>query len=319
MMSDIPVLDFGQICLRKETNNWFSGNASRQLADKLYKAFSTVGFVYIKNHGIPQDKIASIFKLSDDFFQLDHDVKQKYARPASGCGHGWVAFEREKVSPDRPADHKEAFNITEPCNDQRVWPDDKVPGFQKEIHSFFELCGQLSLHILHLMALGLELKDAEIFTDTHKTMESTKNATTLRLLHYPCIKEEDGIKPGQIRCGEHTDYGSITLLFQDEMPGLEVLPLGCEDYIPAPPLPGAIVVNVADLMQRWTADKLKSTRHRVSIPTEECHRRVPRRSLAFFVHPDDDTLVECLDGSEKYPSITAYDYLWQRLNATYEY
>lgn len=79
------------------------------------------------------------------------------------------------------------------------------------------------------------------------------------------------------------------------------------------------MVNVADLMQRWTGDRLKSTRHRVSIPSEECHRRVPRRSLAFFVHPDDDTVIECLDGSQKYPSITAYDYLWQRLKATYEY
>ena len=71
-------------------------------------------------------------------------------------------------------------------------------------------------------------KDAEIFTKTHKAMESTKNATTLRLLHYPSIKEESIIKPGQIRCGEHTDYGSITLLFQDEMPGLEVFPLHFE-------------------------------------------------------------------------------------------
>ena len=60
-------------------------------------------------------------------------------------------------------------------------------------------------------------------------------------------------------------------------------------------------------------------RHRVSIPEEEWHRRVPRRSLAFFVHPDDDTIIKCLDGSEKYPSITAYDYQWERLNATYEY
>lgn len=230
-----------------------------------------------------------------------------------------MAFEREKVSPDRPADHKEAFNITEPHNEQRVWPCDKVPGFQSEMAAFFKLCCDLSLRILHIMALGLQLKDPDVFTSTHKVMESTKNCTTLRLLNYPSINEDSDIKPGQIRCGEHTDYGSITLLFQDDMPGLEVLPLGCTEYIRAPPIPGAIVVNVADLMQRWTADKLKSTRHRVSIPTEECNRRVPRRSLAFFVHPDDDTVVKCLDGSDKYPSITAYDYLWRRLNATYKY
>ncbi|XP_074614192.1 uncharacterized protein LOC141873957 isoform X2 [Acropora palmata] len=280
MESLIPIIDFGQVCIEPADNDCFSENNMQQLAEELQKAFRTVGFAYIKNHGIPSEKIASIFELGDYFFQLDDDIKQKYARPASGSGHGWVAFEREKVSSDRPADRKEAFNITEPCNEQR---------------------------------------DSEIFAKTHKAMESTKNATTLRLLHYPSIKEESDIKPGQIRCGEHTDYGSITLLFQDEMPGLEVLPLGYEEYIAAPPLPGAIVVNVADLMQRWTADKLKSTQHRVSIPAEEFHRHVPRRSLVFFVHPDDETLVKCLDGSEKYPAVTAHNYLWQRLNATYEY
>lgn len=318
MESTIPIIDLSAMCLGKTAES-STALEIRQLADEIYRAFCTVGFVYIKNHGIPREKIDKVFKLCDEFFQLDPTVKQKYARPASGSSHGWVAFEREKVSPDRPADHKEAFNITEPQTHQRAWPDDEVPNFQNEIASFFDICVDLSLKILHIMALGLQLEDPDLFTNTHKIMASSKNSTTLRLLHYPCLPEDKIIKPGQIRCGEHTDYGSITLLFQDNMPGLEVLPLGCSEYVPAPPLPGAIVVNVADLMQRWTGDRLKSTRHRVSIPSEECHRRVPRRSLAFFVHPDDDTVIECLDGSQKYPPITAYDYLWQRLKATYEY
>lgn len=318
-MDKIPMVDFSAMSSLKETPEDCLSAEIKLLADEIYQAFSTVGFVYIKNHGISQAKIDIIFKLCDEFFKLDSAVKQKYARPESGSGHGWVAFERERVCLDRPADHKEAFNITEPQNDQCAWPDDKVSNFHSEIASFFDLCGDLSLRILRVMALGLQLEDPGVFTSTHKIMASTKNCTTLRLLHYPSISEDLIIKPGQIRCGEHTDYGSITLLFQDDMPGLEVLPLGCTEYVPAPPIPGAIVVNVADLMQRWTADLLKSTRHRVSVPAEECHRRVPRRSLAFFVHPDDDTVVKCLDGTEKYPPITAYDYLWQRLNATYEY
>ena len=68
----------------------------------------------------------------------------------------------------------------------------------------------------------IDLKDPEVFTSTHRAMEGTKNCTTLRLLNYPSISQDSVIKPGQIRCGEHTDYGSITLLFQDDMPGLEV-------------------------------------------------------------------------------------------------
>lgn len=258
MESTISIIDLSAMCLGKTTEHSSSSEIS-QLADEIYQAFCTVGFVYIKNHGIPQEKIDTIFKLCDEFFQLDYAVKQKYARPASGSGHGWVAFEREKVSLDRPADHKEAFNITEPQTHQRPWPDKEVPNFQSEIASFFDNCGDLSLKILHIMALGLQLENPGVFTNTHKVMASTKNCTTLRLLHYPCIPQDKLIKPGQIRCGEHTDYGSITLLFQDNMPGLEVLPIGCTEYVPAPPLPGTIVVNVADLMQRWTADQLKST------------------------------------------------------------
>ncbi|XP_015752561.1 PREDICTED: UPF0676 protein C1494.01-like [Acropora digitifera] len=120
MESLIPIIDFGQVCIEPADNDCFSeNNMQQQLAEELQKAFRTVGFAYIKNHGIPSEKIASIFELGDYFFQLDDDIKQKYARPASGSGHGWVAFEREKVSSDRPADRKEAFNITEPCNEQR--------------------------------------------------------------------------------------------------------------------------------------------------------------------------------------------------------
>ncbi|KAJ7340037.1 hypothetical protein OS493_002759, partial [Desmophyllum pertusum] len=83
-------------------------------------------------------------------------------------------------------------------------------------------------------------------------------STALRLLYYPPLPEESNIKPGQVRCGEHSDYGTITLLFQDDIGGLEVLPVNGK-YSPARPIAGTVLVNIGDLMQRWTADKLIST------------------------------------------------------------
>ena len=92
----------------------------------------------------------------------------------------------------------------------------------------------------------------------------------------------------------------------------------CENqYIPATPIPGTIVVNIGDLMQRWTADRLKATKHRVLIPPEELRKRQNRQSMAFFVHPDDEVMIECLDKSNKYQPIGSLEYLNQRFSATY--
>ncbi|CAB4042505.1 UPF0676 -like [Paramuricea clavata] len=123
------------------------------------------------------------------------------------------------------------------------------------------------------------------------------------------------LKEGQIRLGEHSDYGTITLLFQDQSGGLEIRQE--QGFVSARPIEGTILVNIGDLLQRWTNDKLVSTRHRVVIPKEELRRQTARQSVVLFVRPDNDVVIECLDGSGHYPPITALDYLNQRLNATY--
>ncbi|XP_063403485.1 uncharacterized protein LOC134687263 isoform X2 [Mytilus trossulus] len=100
--------------------------------------------------------------------------------------------------------------------------------------------------------------------------------------------------------------------------GLKLDVMNCEDqYVPATPIPGTIVVNIGDLMQRWTADKLKATKHRVLNPSNEQQRRQNRQSMAFFVHPDDKLMIECLDKSNKYEPISSIDYLNSRFKATY--
>ncbi len=142
---------------------------------------------------------------------------------------------------------------------------------------------------------------------------------TLRLLHYSPLGTAP--KPGQIRAGAHSGYGTLTLLFQDEVGGLEVLSTQGE-WIAAPAIPGAVLINTGDLTQRWSNDVFRSTKHRVSLP-QGAKVSFDRYSIAFFCQPDADAEITCLptcqskDNPPKYPPITSGEYLLSRLLATY--
>ncbi|XP_019628255.1 PREDICTED: UPF0676 protein C1494.01-like [Branchiostoma belcheri] len=306
MAEEIPVIDFSAYGL-----SCSEGEASRAeletLAQSLVHTLSTVGFTYLTHVGISQQEVDELFEVSDRFFALPIDVKEKYRRPSDGSRgrHGWVAIERERVAADRPGDLKEAFNMLPPLPPEQTWPNE-LPELEKVGTAFFDKCVQLTLRILEVMAIGLNVPDIPGFLDLHRSMGKGRNSSLLRPLRYPPVP--DCVKDRQIRCGEHTDYGSITLLWQDGAPGLEIETLD-HRWVPVPPIPGTVVVNIGDMMQRWSGDKLRSTPHRVVLPDEEEWRKVPRRSIPFFVHPDDDALLTCLDGSDKYPPMTAEEHL----------
>ncbi|XP_078694051.1 uncharacterized protein LOC144923418 isoform X4 [Branchiostoma floridae x Branchiostoma belcheri] len=306
----IPIVDFSPYSLLKGA---VDEDQLQPLATRLVQAFSTVGFVYLRNHGIPAALVSRTFELADKFFALPEEVKTKFSRPADKS-HGWVCLERERVTMERPGDLKEAFNVRPPHATEKLWPSKEVPEFQQASLQLYDKCRQLSLRIIELMARGLNIQNVSHFLSLHDKIGTAANGTMMRILHYPPLPER--VKPGQIRCAEHTDYGEITILFQDSVGGLEVQ--SCEGkYVPAPPIPNTVVVNIGDLMQRWTADKLASTMHRVLLPETEEGQKSHRRSIAFFVHPNKDTLISSLDGSNKYPPIKAGDYLDERLTSTY--
>ncbi|XP_016376683.1 UPF0676 protein C1494.01-like, partial [Sinocyclocheilus rhinocerous] len=147
----------------------------------------------------------------------------------------------------------------------------------------------------------------------HKHIGSDVNGTTLRTLYYPPVNSTC-VKENQLRCGEHSDYGSITLVFQSSEGGLQVLNRAGE-FISAPSIPGTVLINIADLMQRWTSDVYVSAVHRVLLPP--AGDSSTRQSLAFFVQPDDEAIISCCDGSDKYPPVKSVDYLLSRFNDTY--
>ena len=214
----------------------------------------------------------------------------------------------------KPGDLKEAFNYR-PCDDpEGGWPDSAVQ-FRESNKAVYQRLTDLSYRLLDVLSIGLGL-DKSFMKDCHQYIGTTKCSTTLRTLYYPPIPTDSKIKPGQIRLGEHSDYGSVTLLFQDDVGGLEVkVPGG--DFIPVTPIPGTMLVNIGDLMQRWTSDRLVATKHRVLIPEEELLQKRCRQSVVFFLHPDDDYVVRCLDGSDKYEPISSLDYLKYRFSMTY--
>jgi len=286
---------------------------------KITHAFTDVGFVYLVNHGIPRSRVHSARETAKNFFNAPESKKSRFTRKgaaADGSGssnNGWVRLGSESLNPERPGDYKECFNIT--TEDDMGWPDELVTEFSTEFTSFYQSCSRVASVLLQMMALGLK-QDVEEFSKMHSFNKEIKNATTLRCLYYPPITEKLGLAEGQVRCGEHTDYGSITLLFQDSVGGLEVCSRDGQ-FVPATPIEDSIIVNVGDLMQRWTADKLVSTKHRVLIPPNELTQSTSRMSMAFFVHPDDECVIRCTDGSEKYPAVTSWQYLQDRFNATY--
>lgn len=290
--------------------------AIRIVANEVYRAFSTTGFVYLKNHGISKETVDTVFETFDQFFNLSPEVKAKYAKTDVTSANGWDAVERERLNPDRPGDLKESFDVE--CLDKKfIWPNNELPNFRNTVISFYQTVSDLALRILTVMAVGLEL-EPDAFTRYFKKMGTSEGATQLRYNFYPKVEELKQVKTDQIRCGEHTDYGAITVLFQDSIGGLEVKNVKGQ-FVPAPPIEGTVLVNIADLMQRWTADKLKSSVHRVLIPESEQTRSVARRSLVLFTDPDLNEVIECVDGSNKYPPITTRDWKKKRLLETYSY
>ena len=308
----IPVIDFKDY-KHGIADSDVNCDVLNDLGDQLKKAFKASGFCYIKNHGIDIELINKYFSISRNFFDQPVAEKKPFARLEADRNFGWVAVERERINPERPGDLKEAFNFYPP-DDPHIWPS-KIEDFQQTSKLMFQKCTELGHRICRVLSIGLGLEE-NFLKDTHRLIGHKGNQTTLRSLYYPPILDDWNIKPGQIRLGEHSDYGSITILFQDNIGGLQVEIPGI-GFVPATPIPETAVVNIGDLMQRWTADQLIATKHRVLIPETEMVKKTCRQSVAFFIHPDDDVMIESLDGSNKYEPMTSLDYLKYRFSLTY--
>ncbi|XP_019857326.1 PREDICTED: uncharacterized protein LOC100636424 isoform X2 [Amphimedon queenslandica] len=194
----------------------------KQKVQEIHSAFTTVGFVFITNHGIRRPLVDEAFSVAKKFFELPHESKKKYSRTSTSGNNGYIEMEQEDIDPTKPGDLKEAFNICSPT--ECVYPDDEVSDFKPVMTEILGTSRTLALKILEVMGHALKLQDPQFFVKNHQNLSNTTipSYTTARVLYYPPLPSPAAVKPGQLRCGEHVDYGSITLLFQDPSGGLQI-------------------------------------------------------------------------------------------------
>jgi isopenicillin N synthase-like dioxygenase len=301
----IPVLDFDRFSSGRDRDGF--------VAD-LGAAARGPGFFYLKGHGVDPDLQAQVFAQADAFFGLPVEQKQAVSILKTPHYRGWAHDGLESLDEHSgQKDRKESFNIglDLPEDDPRViagepfrgvnqWPD--LPGFRETMLAYYDAALDLGVRLSRAIALDLGLPE------DHFDCAFIDPLAALRVLHYPPATGAEG----EIGAGAHSDYGVVTLLMTDGEGGLQVKPRG-GDWVDAPHVDGAYVVNIGDCLMRWTNDIYASTPHRVLPPKRQ------RRSVAMFVEANPDVVVEALPGTgaPKYPPIRAADYLMSRLDATY--
>ncbi|MEZ7136768.1 MULTISPECIES: isopenicillin N synthase family oxygenase [Komagataeibacter] len=300
MTHDIPVIDITRL-----RNG--APDERRAVARSIGQACRETGFFYITGHGVDPSMMRGVFDAAHALFALPDAQKEGIARSRVGHNRGYVGYGVERLDTTALPDRKEAFNIGreaegEPAN---AWPD--LPGWRERMLGYFQACQTLGASLHRAFALDLGVSE-DFFADKFR-----HPMATLRLLHY-CAAETEARDDGAPGAGAHTDYGNVTILAVDGVAGLQVRPRG-GDWIDAPAIPGAFVCNIGDCLMRWSNDVYVSTPHRVLKPASE------RYSVAFFLDPDADALVEPIvttaGDTPHYPPITGGDYLRERLTATY--
>lgn len=298
--------------------NFTHGNDTEKanFVHALGKAYETVGFVAIKNHGLSQNLIESLYGQVQEFFALPDKTKKQYEIPGTGGQRGYTSFGKEHAKDSNAGDLKEFWHfgqyLSEEENKGYKYPENidvlELPGFGEIGETCFKALENTGLCVLQAIALYLEL-DEQYFDDYVK-----KGNSILRPIHYPPITNEPKTA---VRAGAHEDINLITLLIGASADGLQILNKKNE-WIPVTVLADHIVVNVGDMLQNLTNGILKSTTHRVVNPPKDKWNQ-SRFSIPFFLHPVSDMpldpLTSCIEkvGEKRFEGITAGKYLYNRL------
>jgi isopenicillin N synthase-like dioxygenase len=314
-MNSLPIIDIAPL-YQDDTH------AAEQTAAAIDQACRQWGFFYIKGHPISAERIDALDQAAKSFFSLP--LIDKLAIDITRTRHhrGYGAIATEQLDPTLPSDLKETFDMGlhlpaehpevvagKPLRGPNRHP--QLPGWQTLLEQHYQDMQALALTLLRAMTPALGVPRA--FFD----QRFVQPVSVLRLIHYP--PRQTATSPAQQGAGAHTDYGCITLLHQDAAGGLQVRAVN-GDWIDAPPIEGTFVVNLGDMMARWSNHLYVSTPHRVISPLG-----VDRYSMPFFAEPHPDTAIECLPGCQDdehpplYPPTTCADFLLSRFADTYAY
>jgi isopenicillin N synthase-like dioxygenase len=298
-----PVIDIGAF-------EHEGGHRAAHIAEAVGSALTDSGFMCIQGHGIDPALISRAFAAAQGFFDRPRADKEMFGYADVAENFGFQGVEAESLDPAAMPDLKESFTMRNALTgvmDAKRWPDAE---FRATAMAFYQAALSAAYRVMRILAGCLELP-AEFFAERHRGEN-----VTLRFLHYPANLQVKSF--AQLGAGAHTDYGSITLLFQDDVGGLELRDANGE-WRSAPPVPHAVLINTGDLMERWTNGRFRSTMHRV----RPISGNRDRYSIALFVDPDAAVEIECLASCTnaehpiRYPRVTAGEHIRQKIAATH--
>jgi isopenicillin N synthase-like dioxygenase len=293
--------------------------AHKAVAWEIHKACRDTGFFYVKNHGVAQTLMAEQLAQARRFFALPLEDKMKLDMARNRGPSGYEAMKLQTLDLGSPPDLKEGFQFhrevdPETAGDRgyrgaNLWPEN-LPGFREQMDAYHAAVMALGRRLMGLIALSVDLPEDYFAPGLDDLMCS------VRLLHYPPHPADSA--DNQLGAGAHTDWGSITMLLQDDCGGLEVQHASGE-WMRATPIPGALIVNLGDMVRRWTNDVYHSTMHRVlnNVANRD------RYSVASFFNPNYSYRVACLPtclaegATPLYPPCTVGEHIKEMFERTY--
>ena len=301
----------------------------RKVAWEIHRACRETGFFYVSHHRVPQALIDAQFDWARRFFALPLEKKLalEMKNSPSTAGYepigGQILDSQDATAEKAPPDLKESFYIAMELPAEHPWARKKIrsfghnqwpdlPGFKEQMLAYQAAVRELGERLLAMLALSLELPE-DFFVPFYDMP-----GTTLRLLRYP--PHPAAALANQLGAGAHTDWGGITLLAQDDLGGLEVRNTANE-WIQATPVPGTFVVNLGDLMQRWTNGVYRFNMHRVKNNSSSRDRY----SIPFFYSPRPDSRIECMatctDSANppRFAACTAAEHTYEMFRRSYGY
>jgi len=323
MTSTVPIIDI---------EGWGDGTdaVQRAIAEAVDDACRHVGFMQITGHGVDR-AAAGLAAAIDRFFSLPMEVKRRSVAPRPSINRGYTPPRSERLSYSlgvvSPDDLFEAFNVGAAASDfprlaldaeiyaENIWPDfDDGSEFRTAVEAWFDAAGGVARRMTEIFSVALGLPTDHIARSTDHSID------VLRMNHYD-VPDGIVVEDSQMGMGAHTDYGIVTVLWADAVPGLEIL-RSDGSWLGVVPEPGALLINLGDLLARWTNDRWMSTMHRVVPPRNSSGDLTRRRSAAFFHDGNADATISTLapcradDGTSSYADVTVADHLAQKLGGS---
>lgn len=319
-MVSVPAIDIGPFLANDPAGR------KRVVAD-VKRACEEIGFVLIAGHGIPRTLLDTAFSTALEFFSLPFEEKLRYKPGDGGTPRGFSHARKlaKTLGLDTPPDLREQFYIG-PLDDFRprykhipqaekfyipnIWPE-RPASYKPVMTELYRGFERLSRDLMRIFAAALDVPEEYFLSkvDAH--------FATCPVNYYP--PPEVPPEPGQLRAGAHTDFGALTILAMNDAPGGLQVMMRDEQWHDVKPAREHLVINLGDMMSRWTNDRWRSTLHRVVNPPWEIAKNSLRQTIAFFLHPNYDAMIECVPSclapgeTPKYPPIMAGEHMRWKL------